>query len=195
MEEIWSDEIIDFTTKDGWRKGMALFEAEHKAARAKPKHRALMLDTAGSDLATSGLDLCSACTAKIDAFLAARKKKRHAGTPHDIDVNERGEMSAEERRYRGTAAGLLTPAENDFPGRPEMTLDLTRGLTVPDDAPARPMSPEQRKRVASFDQLRALFLEEEPDLSLSSEETRQRAMIAKARREGRDAGGMALPLE
>jgi hypothetical protein len=145
MEELWIDDVIDFTTKAGWQKGMALFEAEHKASRVKSAQRTLMLDVGSADLASKDIEFyCQSCNSNL---IGQRKKKApDAGTPNDVD---RDALPLAAQRL--TKGGLYEPAEDDRQPTDPITPYRTKGGLMTPDMPTNVK-----------DELRALFFERPP---------------------------------
>ena len=75
--------------------------------------REVRADVAGSDLSTSGLDLCPDCTAKLDSYLATARKRKapDAGSVRDV---ERDDLPlAAQRLTKGGLYEPYEPAEDD----------------------------------------------------------------------------------
>jgi hypothetical protein len=171
MEELWIDDVIDFTTQEGWQKGMARLEAEHKAARfknAQRSQRALLLDVGSPDLATKDTELyCTSCQSTLIGQRKRKKdadvtsKKADAGTPRDVDRDAVALAAQREPTY----GGLYEPIEDD-----RQPIDLAAefyygtkgGLFTPDKPPS------------TEDKLRALW-NEQPIAWQRSLSTDQRA--------------------
>jgi hypothetical protein len=165
MDELWIDDVIDFTTEEGWKKGMALFEAEHKAARVKTaqRQRALLLDVGSPDLATKDVELY--CTSCQSTFIGQRKRKKAAdvGTPQDVDRDALPLAAHREPTY----GGLYEPIEDD-----RQPTDLAAeyyatqgGLFTPDREPP-----------SAADKLRVLWNEKpQTHLNLTTDQAAYRA--------------------
>jgi hypothetical protein len=144
--------------------------------------------------------LCDGDDALAESLFAILTERRNRKKAADADSPQNSDRSASaagnRASYMGTAAerrtmgGLFEPPTDDYTPGAGLGLDFTGGLSLPDETPS--LTPEQAKQLGIFTELRRQFVSQ-PTKHLTADERKHRAMIEKARTQGREAGGMALP--